>query len=127
MNALEPLTDSQLLTLMQHGPMLDRIATRLPEQLQQQLLDIQRRAGDAYNVGDWVMEGSSGVVIHNPPVSAPPTRGELQEALGQAYLALEGERTELKTLIDALELTPYAVTGETQTGKSRSGPRPSGW
>src|SRR4051812_24683469 len=108
----EVLSDAQLRTLVEKSPAIDAAVAPLPQALQAKLLILQQRAGDAYAAGEWTVEGKDEKHIV-PMRSRPPTAQEAQEALGQAYLALEDKKTQLKGVMDAMELTPSS--------------RPKGW
>ncbi len=100
------LNDSQLMTLIRQSPALDAIAPSLPEPLQARLLDLQKRAGDAYAAGSW--RTKAGDLVEVPPRSVPPTVEEAQSALGQAYLVQDDHKRALKGLMDDMGLTPSA-------------------
>jgi len=103
---MQALTNDQMLSLLQSSPALDSITPSLPKDLQQQLLDLQIRAGNAYNGGYWVGQETGNVFVNT---STPaPTREEAQQALGQAYLALQDQQTTLKNIMNDMDLTPSA-------------------
>ena len=102
----QALTNNQMLSLLQNSPALDSVAPSLPKDLQKQLLDLQVRAGNAYNGGYWVGQETGNVFVN---ASTPaPTQEEAQQSLGQSYLALQDQQTTLKNIMNEMGLTPSA-------------------
>lgn len=101
------LNATQLLRVLQSGPMLDRVAGGTSVALQKQLLDFQKRAGDAYAAGNWQVE-ANGEQFSVAPRSAAPSREEAQAVLGQAYLELREQKKALRHLMDEMGLNPTA-------------------
>jgi len=105
----KPLSDAQLRILLENGPLLDAVSAPLSKELQARMLNLQQRAGDMYAAGEWSM--ADGKLYEMPQRSVPPTMQEAQATLGEAYLALEDKKAQLKGVMDAMGLTPSARRG----------------
>lgn len=91
-----PLNNEQLLALLKSSPIMDEVAMALPQAQQAKLLDLQQRAGNAYAS---VAQAQS------------PTIDDAQQVLGEAYLTLENQKSKLKDVMDAMQLTPSSKRG----------------
>ena len=103
----QALNDQQLIALLAAAPALDRIMPSLPQEMQQQFMDLEVRAAHAYNSGTWTGQESGDVFVN--PIHPAPTREQAQVVLGQAYLVLQDQQTTLKNLMNEMELTPLAL------------------
>lgn len=101
------LNTKQLLTLLQSAQKLDALANGLPEGQRNALISFEKRAGDAYAAGNWQLE-KTGEQYSVAERSAPPTREEAQQVLGQAYLTLSTQKDALRGLMNDMGLNPSA-------------------
>ncbi len=102
----EQLSDKQMLALMQFSPELDKIAPSLPHNIQDALLDLEKRSSSTYISGTWINVGDPNKAHTNAPYSAPPTVEEAKNILGNAYLALDEQKKSLQEIMDKMDLTP---------------------
>lgn len=102
----ESLNDKQILTLMQFSPDLDKIASSLPHDLQDALLDLEKRSSATYMSGKWINVGDPSQTHTNTSALPTPTVEEAKYTLGKAYLALDEQKKSLQEIMDKMELTP---------------------
>ncbi len=108
----EPLlSNAQIVPLLAAARVLEKeVEPLLAVDLREKLVDLQKRAGEAFNAGQW--SNPKGEIVQvNPPAAHPPTRQEAQAILGAAYLEVSHSRNAaqcLAALMDEMKLIPSA-------------------